>query len=88
MSSNLPPGVTNSMIEDQVSQNQKAFDLLCDALEVFVDLNCLYSVIEALTQICCRKEDKLREDWVVPDNPLADLWLEASRQLEKLNVQV
>ena len=88
MLSNLPPGVTDSMIEDQVCQNQEAFVLLCDALEVFVDLNCLYSVIEALTQICYRKEDKLREGWVAPDNPLADLWLEASRQLEKLNIQV
>ena len=95
MLSNLPPGVTDSMIEDQVSsaEHKAAFDILCDALEIFVDLNYLSPIVEALTQICYDKANHLRTNWhsgFDPDkaHPAADLWEDAGKQLEKLNIQV
>ncbi len=83
MRSNLPPGVTNSMIEDQVSDSH---DVLVEALEDIIDRSCLYEVIQCLIEVCYIKEDHLRVTW--GDDPTADLWQSASLQLEKLNIKV
>ena len=76
MESNLPP-----------------FDRLCNALEILVDRNSIYSIIEALTKVCYDKADHLRTNWhsgfdFNKAHPAADLWEDAGKQLEKLNIQV
>ena len=86
MRSNLPPGVTNSMIEDQVSSGDHLHDALVETLEHIVDTNCLYEVIQCLIEVCYAKEDYLRSAW--GDDYQAGLWRSASLQLEKLNVKV
>lgn len=88
MSSNLPPGVTNSMIEDQVPsiEEEEKFVNLCKELEKIVDKSCLYEVISALSAISWDKHCHILENW--QDSPLANLWKSASEQLDKLNIQV
>ncbi len=82
--SNLPPGVTDSMIEDQVGDN-RLHDALVDKLQELVDTNGLYEVIQCLIEVCYAKEDEVRDKG---DDYYANLWSDASSQLEKLNISV
>jgi hypothetical protein len=91
MLSNLPPGVTDSMIEAQVSSKEEEarFDILVEEIEKLIDENCVYTVIEAIEQVCYLKANYLREYWPQPnENTLADMWDNTGKILSKLTLQI
>jgi len=88
MSSNLPPGITNSMIEDQVPsiEDDNKFENLCNELEAIVDKHCLYEVVQALSYIAWTKSDHVLTTW--QDTLSSELWKSAAFKLDGLNIQV